>query len=182
VARHTAQDEEIGQDIDHVHGLELAGDPDRQALVRELVDEVEHAVLPSVMGAVLDEVVGPDVVRALGSEPDAGSVRQPEPPALGLLLGHLQPLSAPDPLHPLVVDHPASGRAQQLGDLAVAVAAVLARQLDDVGRELFLVVPAPRALALRRAMLAERSAYAALGYPKLSSDVLDADAAPHGAQ
>jgi hypothetical protein len=182
VARHTAQDEEIGEDIDHVRGLELAGNPDRQALVRELVDEVEHAVLPSVMGAILDEVVGPDVVRALGSGPEAGSVRQPEPPALGLLLGDFQSLAPPDPLHPLVVDHPASGRAQQLRDLAVAVAAVLARKLDDVGRELFLVVPAPRALALRRAVRAERSADAALGYPKLSSDVLDADAAPRGAQ
>ena len=163
MARHTAQDEEIGEDIDHVRGLELAGDPDRQALVRELVDEVEHAVRPSVMGAILDEVVGPDVVRALGPEPDAGSVRQPEPPALGLLLGDFQSLAPPDPLHPLVVDHPARGRAQQLRDLAVAVAAVLARKLDDVGGEPFLVVPAPRAFALCRAVLAERGAGAALG-------------------
>jgi hypothetical protein len=182
VARHPAQEEEIGEDVDHVHGLGLAGDPDRQALVREFVDEVEHAVLPSVMGAALDEVVGPDMVGALGPQPEARSVRQPEPAAPGLLGRDLEPLASPDPLDPLVVDHPARGRAQQLGDLAVAVAAVLARKLDDVGRELFLVVLAPRALALRRAVLAERSAYAALGYPKLSSDVLDADAAPRGAQ
>ena len=107
MARHAAQDEEIGQDIDHVDGLELAGDPDRQALMGELVDDVEHAILPSVMGAVLDEVVGPDVVAVLGPQPDAGSVRQPEPAALGLLLGDLQPLAPPDPLDPLVVDQPA---------------------------------------------------------------------------
>ena len=182
VARHAAQDEQIGQDIDHVRGLELAGDPDRQALVRELVDDVEHAVLPSVVGAVLDEVVGPDVVRALGPQPDAGPVRQPEPAALGLLLGDLQPLAAPDPLHPLVVDHPARRGPQQLGDLAVAVAAVLARELDDVGGEPFLVVPAPRELALRRAVLAERGTGAALGDLKLVSDVLDAGAATRGAQ
>src|ERR671917_1008416 len=75
VARHAAQDEQIGQDIDHVRGLELAGNPDRQALVGELVDDVEHAVLPSVVSAILDKVVGPDVVRTFGPQPDARSVR-----------------------------------------------------------------------------------------------------------
>jgi hypothetical protein len=30
--------EEIGQQIDHIDGLELAGNPDRQAFVGELVD------------------------------------------------------------------------------------------------------------------------------------------------
>jgi hypothetical protein len=134
------------------------------------------------MGAVLDEVVGPDVVRVFGPQPQAGPVRQPEPPALGLPLRDLQPLTSPDPLDPLVVDHPARGRAQQLGDLAVAVATVPARELDDGGREPLLVVPAPRDLALRRAVLAERSAHAALGDPELVSDVLDAGAATRGAR
>jgi len=182
VARHAAQDEQIGQDINHVHGLEPARYPARQALVRELVEDVEHPVLPSIMGAILDKVVGPDVVGVLGPQPQAGAVRQPEPATLGLLFGDLEPLSAPDPLHPLVVDHPAGRGPQQLGDLAVAVAAVLARQLDGVGSEPFLVVPAPRAFALRRAVLAERSAHTALGDLKLVSDVLDADAATRGAQ
>src|SRR5919112_6086510 len=175
-------DEQIGQDIDHVGGLELAGDPDRQALVGELVDDVEHAVLPSVMSAILDKVVGPDVVGALGPQPEAGSVRQPEPAALGLLAWHLQPLAAPDPLHPLVVDHPARGRAQQLGDLAVAITAVLARERDEVGGELSLVIPAPRELALGRTMVTERGAGAALGDLELVSDMLDAGAASRGAQ
>ena len=122
------------------------------------------------------------MVGALGPQPDARSVRQPEPAALGLLLGDLQPLAAPDPLHPLVVDHPARRGPQQLRDLAVAVAAVPARERDDVGGEPLLVVPAPRKLALRRAVLAEGGAGAALGNPKLPSDVLDAGAATRGAQ
>jgi len=62
------------------------------------------------------------------------------------------------------------------------VAAVPAGEFDDVGREPRLVVPAPRKLALRRAVLAERRAGAALGNLKLSSNMLDADAAPRGAQ
>src|SRR3954453_12067535 len=43
----------------------------------------------------------------------------------------LQPLASPDPFDPLVVDQPACP-AQQLGDLAVAVATILPSQLDHV--------------------------------------------------
>ena len=140
------------------------------------------ARLLRAMGAVLDKVVGPDVVRVFGPQPEAGPVRQPEPAPLGLLGRDLEPLTPPDPLHPLVVDHPARGRAQQLGDLAIAIAAVLPGELDDVGGQPFLVVPAPRTFALRRAVLVERSAHATLGDLELVSDVLDADAASRGAQ
>src|SRR4051794_34157371 len=66
----------------------------------------------------------------LWPQPDARSVRQPEPSAFGLLPGDLQPLASPDPLDPLVVDEPACS-AQQLGDLAVAVASVLPSKLDE---------------------------------------------------
>jgi hypothetical protein len=134
------------------------------------------------MGAVLDKVVGPDVVRAFGPQAEARSIRQPEPATLGLLGRNLQPFTPPDPLHPLVVDHPAGRGPQQLGDLAVAVAAVLPGELDDVGGEPFLVIPAPRKLALRRTVLAECCAGAALGNPELVSNVLDAGAATRGAQ
>jgi hypothetical protein len=53
---------------------------------------------------------------------------QPEPPPLGLLLRHLQALSAPQPLHPLVVHHEAF-RPQQRGHTRVAVPPIVARQL-----------------------------------------------------
>jgi hypothetical protein len=51
------QDEELRQDVDDVRRLPLPVDPDRQALPGELVDDVEHAELPAVVGAILDEVV-----------------------------------------------------------------------------------------------------------------------------
>src|SRR3974377_1715277 len=101
VTRHATQDEEIGQHIDYVDGLELAGDPDRQAFVGKLVDHIEHSIFPSVMGAILDKVVGPDVIAMLRPQSDAGSVRQPEPAALGLFMRHFQSLASPDPLDPL---------------------------------------------------------------------------------
>jgi hypothetical protein len=146
----------------------------------ELVDNVEHADPAPVVGAVLDEVVGPDMIAVLGSEPDAGAVSQPEATTLRLPGGNLQPLASPDPLDPLVVDEPA-GPAQQLGDLAIAIAAILAGQLDDVGGQPLFIVTASRDLALCRAMLAERRTGATLGDPQLPSNMLNAGAATRGA-
>jgi hypothetical protein len=58
--KRASQDEEIGQNVDHIDRLELAGDTDRQAFMGELVEHVEHPILASIVGAVLDKVVGPD--------------------------------------------------------------------------------------------------------------------------
>jgi hypothetical protein len=65
VCGHAAQDEQIRQDIDHVRRFQLAGHPDGQAFAGEFIDDVDHRELAAVMGAVLDEVVGPDVVWPL---------------------------------------------------------------------------------------------------------------------
>jgi hypothetical protein len=37
---HTAQDEEVGQDVNDVRGLELPVDPDRDAFPGKLVDDI----------------------------------------------------------------------------------------------------------------------------------------------
>src|SRR5437868_5309884 len=71
---------------------------------------------------------GPDMIAVLGSEPEAGAVSQPETTTLRLPGGNFRPLASPDPLHPLVIDEPA-GPAQQLGNLAIAIAAILAGKL-----------------------------------------------------
>ena len=71
MARNATQNEQIGQHINHIDGLELTGDPDHQAFMAELVDHVEHSIFPSVVGAVYDEVVGPDVIAVLGTQPEA---------------------------------------------------------------------------------------------------------------
>ena len=147
----------------------------------KLVDDVEHADLAPVVGSILDEVVGPDMITVLGPEPDAGAVVQPEAAALGLPRRNLQPLASPDPLDPLVIDEPA-GSPQQLGDLAIAIAAVASGQLDEVGRQPLLIIAPLRDLALRRAMLTKRRTGAALGDGQLLSNMLDAGAATRGAQ
>ena len=150
---HAAQDEEVRQNVDHIDGFQPAIDADCQALMRELVDHVEHAVLSPIMGSILHEVVRPDVIAALRPKPDARSVMQPQTTAFGLLLGNLQPLTPPDPLDPLVVDDPTGLIPQHPRNLAIAVAAILSGQFNDVGSQpLFRT---PWHLALRRAMLAD---------------------------
>src|SRR5256714_7905696 len=145
----------------------------------ELVEHVEHPILASIVGAVLDKVVGPDMIAVLRPQPNARSVGQPEPAALGLLMGNLQPLTLPDTLDPLVVDYPAR-LAQELGDLAIAIAAVLPGKLDNIGGETLLVVTTPRDPALRRGMLPQRRPGATLRKKQLSSDPPQASTATRG--
>jgi hypothetical protein len=146
----------------------------------ELVEHVEHSIPASIVSAVLDKIVGPDMIAVLWPQPNARSVGQPEPAALGLFMGNLQPLTLPDTLDPLVVDYPAR-LAQERGNLAVAIAAVLPGKLDNIGCETLLVVTTARDLALRRAVLPERRTGAALGDMQLCSHLLNTGSATCGA-
>jgi hypothetical protein len=99
---YAAQDEQVREHIEYVHGLEPPAHPDGETLMRELVDDVQHPVLSSVMGAILHKLVARDVVGPLGSQPDTGSIVEPQTPSLGLFGRHFQPLPSPDLLHSLV--------------------------------------------------------------------------------
>ena len=132
------------------------------------------------MGAVLDKVVGPDVIAVFRPQSDARSVIEPQAVPFGLFPWDFQPLTPPDPLDPLVIDQPAR-IPQQRRNLAVAVAAIETSELNDVGGQPLFVFTAPRHLALRRAMLAERRTSAALGDMQVMSDMLDTGAATRGA-
>ena len=95
---------------------------------------------------------------------------------------NLEPLTPPDALHPLVVDHPAGLNTQQLGDLAIAVATVVPSQRDDVSVRR---ASSPRPCGGLRCV--ERccpSAWQARRSETLSfvSDMLDAKTATCGAQ
>ena len=72
--------------------------------------------------------------------------------------------------------------SQERADLAIAIAAILARQLDEIGGELLFVLFAPRRFALGRAVLTERAAGATLGDGQHGPDVLDTGAPTRGAQ
>ena len=149
--------------------------------MRELIDDIEHAILSPLMGAVFDEVIGPDMVAPFWQKADAGSVVEPSTAAFWLLLRNLQSLLPPDPFDPFVVHDPASRRSQHRCDLPEAISAVLPGELDNVGDQLRFVILAPWPLALRRAMLSEHTADPPLGQLQLRSNVIDAGAATRGA-
>ena len=116
----------------HVGGFELPCHTDGQAFTGELVDDAQHPERLSVVGAISNEVVGPDMVGPLRAQTNARSIIEPQTPAFGLFCRDFQPLTSPDPLDTLLVHRP-SGSAKQRRDPAISVAAVLAGKRDDVG-------------------------------------------------
>lgn len=70
-------DEQICQRLQDKLRVQLALHPDGQALTAVLVDHAQHAIDLAVMGAVLDEVVGPDMPAILWPEPYARAVIEP---------------------------------------------------------------------------------------------------------
>lgn len=68
--------------------------------------------LAAIIGLRLHEVVGPDMIAPLRSQSDAGAVVEPEPAPRPLFARYFEPLTAPDPLHP-VTAHVPPGIVQQ---------------------------------------------------------------------
>jgi hypothetical protein len=161
-AGHAALEHELGQGLDDLGRGELAIDPDGQGLARELVHHAEPAEPAPVVGPVLHEVIGPDMVRTLRPEPEAGAVVQPQPSLLGVPPWNLEPFASPDALDPLLVHDPAC-LTQESRDAAVAVAALHGREFDDRGREPLFIVCHLQDPALGRARLANDLARAPLG-------------------
>jgi hypothetical protein len=119
--------EEIFEAMEYIIGVKPPVHPDGEALPTEFVDNRQHLDGTTIVGAVLYEVIGPDVVAMGGSEPDARPVVEPEPPSLGLLLRNLQPLLAPETFDPLMVDLPAVP-FQKGGDPTIPIATVSGSQ------------------------------------------------------
>ena len=71
-------------------------------------------------------------------KPDAGSIIEPKPASLWLLLRHLQPLAAPDALNPILANLNAAC-VQQGRHPAIAVTAILRGKEDDIPRQLIFI-------------------------------------------
>ena len=113
---------------------------DRQAFPGELVDQRHQPDFAAIMGLGFDEVVGPDVIAPLRPQPDAGAIIEPQTSSRPLFPGYFQPLTAPDALHAVHPNRP-SRLLQQLGDPAIAVAAILSCQRQDGLRQRIFVGP-----------------------------------------
>ena len=153
--------------------LQPPGNDDRQTAARELVEHDQHAEGATVVGAVLDEVVGPDVVRPLRPETHARPVVEPETAPLRLLHWYFQPFPAPDPIDALDVDPPAFGN-QHLADAPIAVTAVSRGQPHDVSRQRRFVIRRLQMPPLRRTWLSDDSTGATLRDIQARADVLNA--------
>ena len=64
-------DEQVGQALQHIVGPQPSCHHDGQAAPRELVDHAQHAERPPILGPILHEVVGPDMVGMLRPQPQA---------------------------------------------------------------------------------------------------------------
>jgi hypothetical protein len=127
---HAAHDHGIGHRLDDAQAVDAARNPDGETLARELVDQRHQPYFAAIVSLCFDKVVGPDVIAMLWSEPNAGPVVEPQSASWLLFLRDFQPLAAPDPLHPVGADLPAC-LVEQLGDPAIAIAAVLDRKSQD---------------------------------------------------
>ena len=120
------------------------------------------------MGAILDEVVGPDMVRTFRPQSDARAIIEPEPASLRLLLRNLQPLTSPDPFDTFDVHHPACA-VQHHRDAAIPVAAILDSARNDVYDQGRLSIRSIRNLALLGTILNENPERPSVGNTTLGT-------------
>lgn len=72
--------------------------------MRELVNDVQTSELPTVPGLISDEVIAPQMVLVLSSQPDHRPIGQKDPCSLRLTLRNLEPLLTPHAVDKLRVD------------------------------------------------------------------------------
>ena len=121
------------------------------------------------------------MVGTLRTEPDAGSVIQPQASPLLLFRWDLEPFALPDPFDTLVV-HVPTRVAQKAGDNPISVAPVLTSQDDDVLGQLLFAGSALRNLALRGSVLTKNAAGPALRYAQALPHLVNALATTRRAQ
>ncbi len=78
--------------------------------------------------------------RRRKGQPGNSAILVIEPFALLMALGKLQPFLTPYPLYLLVINVPAFNR-EQLGNLAIAIAAILFGQLDQGQSQGLIITP-----------------------------------------
>ena len=132
------------------------------------------------MGPILDEVVRPDMIGPARPKTDARSVIQPQTAAFRLFLGHLQPLSPPDPFNATNADLP-SLTDQQGPDPAIAIAAIFRCLGNDRLCQGTFVWTTNRPFALCRSVLTENPTGPAFADSKFLADMIDAGTAASGA-
>src|SRR5919199_702131 len=170
----------VGERLDHPKAIDPACDANGETFTSELVNQRQQPQPTAVMRLPFDKIVRPHMPGSLGPQPHAGAIVEPQATPRSLLLGNLEPLAAPDPLHAILADRPAR-HPQHGGDPAIAIPTVLGRERHDRLRQRVLVGPKRRHVALRGARLADDPAGAALRETIRLPNASDGLPAPLGA-
>ena len=101
------------------------------------------------------------MIGALGTQPNARAIVEPQPATWLLSLRNFQPFAPPDALYPIVANPP-SRTLQQHRNATIAIAAILAGQPDDCLGQRIFVVSLCRPVALRATWLVHQVARSSL--------------------
>jgi hypothetical protein len=157
VLRNAVDKHDVGQYFDDAKTVDATGNPDGQTFAGKLINQGHEPDTATIMGLGFDKVAAPDVIAMPGPKPDARAVVQPKPASWPMFSGYFEPLTAPDPLHAITTDPPAS-LDQQGGDPAIAIASVLRSQSDNRSRQRILIRSDDCRVSLRSAWLANNPA------------------------
>jgi len=130
IHRRAPLNEQVRQRVNYILRSHLPAGLQSQAFPGVLIDDRENPQRPVVVGPLEDKIIRPEVVGILCPTTHARPVVEPQRATLRLSLRYLQPLPAPDPLHPLMV-HSEAFISQQSRNPSITVPPVLARQLRD---------------------------------------------------
>ena len=103
----TSRHEQPRQPFQYILRVQASCRINRQALTRVFIQNREHPNHPAVMRPSLNEVIRPHMILMGSAMPHARTVIEPDPPAFGLLAGHLQSGLTPKPLYAFVIHLPA---------------------------------------------------------------------------
>jgi hypothetical protein len=177
----TAQDEQVRQRINDLSRVQLPLHSDRQAFPAVFVQDVERSERFPIMGSVMHEVIRPDMVAIFGPEANTRAIVEPKPSFLRLFHGHFEPLTSPQALNTLVVHQPTC-IPQQSRNPTIAVATILAGQLDHVCDQPILISSANGQTSLCGSVLPQDTTNPSFRHPDVTTDVVDASTTTRGAQ
>src|SRR5271170_5289659 len=181
VFRDSPEQHHICQSFNHFIPPELSRDTDGQTLPRVFIDQRQHPQRSSVMRHRAHEVVAPNVIRTLRSQPNARPIVQPQPPTGPLFLRYFQPLATPDALYPICARLPTI-TLQQRRNSPVSVATVFTGQGNDRFRQCLFVDLRDRGIALCPSPLPQQPAGMALTHYVLFARMLHRTTPPLRAQ
>src|SRR3990170_1813358 len=167
-----AHREQLHQHVDHPIRHDAAAHLQRQTLPRILVHDRQPLQRSAVMGTVMDEVPGPDVVFVLCSTPRTAIGAVAQVPLFPLFSRHFQPLGTPQPVDSLAVHSPAF-LSQQRPHPPIAVPWMPSHQFQHPRHQTPPELIPPRSITLRRSWLSQGPARPTFADAQLSPGLAD---------